>query len=66
MQLSNAGSFVTPLDNFDITRIDATAHNITITNTKHTRNAKCTVIFANQPHRIQQRSSPRNADATPN
>jgi len=53
MQLSHAGPFVTPLDNFDITRINTTAHNITIADTKHTRNAKYTVIFANQSHRIQ-------------
>ena len=52
MQLSHAGSFLTPLDNFDITRIDATAPDITVTNTKHTRNAKHTFILANQSHRI--------------
>jgi hypothetical protein len=53
MQFSHAGPFVTPLDNFDITRINTTAHHITISYTKDTRNPKPTGVFADQPHCIQ-------------
>jgi hypothetical protein len=53
LQLSHAGSFITPLDNFDITRINTPSHHITISNTKYARSSRHTGVFANQSDRLQ-------------